>query len=89
MGVDCEIHACGPAHRHLMAASRNSNFYEMALVGPNCSNAVAPVYQCGYEDQLNAVDPQGFVNVPAGPGLGVVYDWAYINAHKTAEFIYS
>ena len=88
-GVDCEIHACGPAHRHLMAASRNSNFYEMALVGPDCPNAVAPVYQCGYEDQLSAIDQQGCVDVPTGPGLGVVYDWAYIKAHKTAEFSYS
>ncbi|MEC7243932.1 MAG: enolase C-terminal domain-like protein, partial [Pseudomonadota bacterium] len=43
-GVDVEVHACGPAHRHLMAASRNSNFYEVALVGPDCPNAVAPVY---------------------------------------------
>ena len=28
-GVDVEVHACRPAHRHLMAASRNSNFYEV------------------------------------------------------------
>ena len=61
----------------------------MALVGPDCPNAVAPVYQCGYEDQLSAIDQQGCVDVPTGPGLGVVYDWAYIKAHKTAEFSYS
>ena len=34
LGVDCEIHACGPAMRQLMAASRNSNFYEVNLVHP-------------------------------------------------------
>src|SRR5690606_10337559 len=28
-GVDVEIHACGPAHRHCMAATRNTNFYEL------------------------------------------------------------
>ena len=27
--VDVEVHACRPAHRHFMAASRNSNFYEV------------------------------------------------------------
>ena len=32
-GID-EVHACGPAHRHIMSAMRNSNFYEVALVGP-------------------------------------------------------
>jgi hypothetical protein len=25
-GLDAEIHACGPAHRHLMAALRNTNY---------------------------------------------------------------
>lgn len=87
-GVDCEIHACGPAHRHLMACSRNSNFYEMALVGPDCPNAVPPVYLCGYQDQLDSVDKTGCVEVPSGPGLGVEYDWDYIAAHKTAEFVF-
>jgi len=89
LGVDCEIHACGPAHRHLMAAFRNSNYYEMALVGPDCPNAVAPVYSCGYQDQLDSVDDEGCVSVPEAAGLGVSYDWDYINAHKTAEFSYS
>ena len=33
LGLDVEVHACGPAHRHLIGMSRNSNFYEVALVG--------------------------------------------------------
>ena len=53
-GLDCEVHACGPAHRHVMSAMRNSNYYELALVGPDCPNMVAPVYTCGYSDQLDA-----------------------------------
>ena len=87
-GVDVEVHACGPAHRHLMAASRNSNFYEVALVGPDCPNAVAPVYQCGYSDQLNCVDNDGMVDVPDAPGLGVQYDWDFITSHQTGQIIY-
>ena len=87
-GVDVEVHACGPAHRHLMAASRNSNFYEVALVGPNCPNAVAPVYQCGYSDQLDCVDSDGMVDVPDAPGLGVQYDWDFITSHQTGQIIY-
>jgi len=87
-GIDVEVHACGPAHRHLMAASRNSNFYEVALVGPDCPNAVAPVYQCGYSDQLDCVDSDGMVDVPDAPGLGVQYDWDFITSHQTGQIIY-
>ena len=87
-GVDVEVHACGPAHRHLMAASRNSNFYEVALVGPDCPNAVAPVYQCGYSDQLDCVDSDGMVDVPDASGLGVQYDWDFITSHQTGQIIY-
>ncbi len=87
-GVDVEVHACGPAHRHLMAASRNSNFYEVALVGPDCPNALAPVYQCGYSDQLDCIDSDGMVNVPDAPGLGVQYDWDFIRSRQTAQIIY-
>ena len=30
-GLDVEVHACGPAQRHLMSAMRNSKYYELAL----------------------------------------------------------
>ncbi len=82
-GVDVEVHACGPAHRHLMAATRNSNWYEVALVGPDCPNALPPVYACGYSDALDCIGADGCVPVPDGPGLGVVYDWAFIEANRT------
>ena len=41
LGLDVEVHACGPAHRHVMSAMRNTNYYELALVGPDCPNMVA------------------------------------------------
>jgi L-alanine-DL-glutamate epimerase-like enolase superfamily enzyme len=88
LGLDAEIHACGPAHRHLMAALRNSNFYEVALVGPDCPNAVPPVYACGYSDQLDCIDADGTVGVPTGPGLGVTYDWDFIDSHRTARHVF-
>lgn len=82
-GMDAEIHGCGPAHRHLMSAMRNTNFYEVALVGPKNVNAVPPVHACGYSDQLDCIDANGHVPVPDGPGLGVAYDWDYIARHRT------
>ncbi|WP_366655128.1 enolase C-terminal domain-like protein [Fodinicurvata sp. EGI_FJ10296] len=88
-GVDVEIHACGPAHRHCMAALRNTRYYEVALVGPGAANAVPPVYSCGYSDQLDAVGADGAFPVPEGPGLGVTYDWDFIKQHQTSETILS
>jgi L-alanine-DL-glutamate epimerase-like enolase superfamily enzyme len=88
-GLDVEVHACGPAHRHLMSAMRNSNYYELALVGPDCPNMVAPVYTCGYTDQLDAVGADGCVPVPTGPGLGVSYDWEFIERNKVSHRVFN
>jgi L-alanine-DL-glutamate epimerase-like enolase superfamily enzyme len=83
LGLDCEIHASGPAHRHCMSAMRNTNYYEVALVGPDCPNAMPPVYACGYSDALEAIGKDGCMPVPTGPGLGVTYDWGYIERNRT------
>jgi L-alanine-DL-glutamate epimerase-like enolase superfamily enzyme len=88
LGLDCEIHASGPAHRHLMAAMRNTNYYEVALVGPDCPNLIPPVYRCGYSDELDCVDADGTVPVPQGPGLGVDYDWDWIARHRTQLHVF-
>ncbi|MFC6941717.1 enolase C-terminal domain-like protein [Salinirubellus sp. GCM10025818] len=77
-GLDVEYHAPGPAQRHCLAATRNANYYEMALVHPDTANTQPPVYEGGYEDQLDSIDSDGTVGVPDGPGLGVEYDWDYI-----------
>lgn len=89
LGMDVEIHACGPAHRHCMSAIRNSNYYEVALVGPKAANPLPPVYTCGYSDNLDCIGKDGCVEVPEGPGLGVDYDWEYIrrNAVETHSFV--
>lgn len=83
IGMDVQVHACGPAHRACVAALRNTHFYEMALVGPDMPNLVPPIYKCGYDDQLTGVHSDGTVYVPDGPGLGVDYDWSFIERNKT------
>jgi L-alanine-DL-glutamate epimerase-like enolase superfamily enzyme len=87
-GLDVEIHASGPAHRHCMAAIRNTNFYEVALVGPKCKNAMPPVYTDGYSDELDGVGGDGCFTVPDGPGLGVAYDWEFINRNSTKVHVF-
>jgi L-alanine-DL-glutamate epimerase-like enolase superfamily enzyme len=83
-GLDLEIHAAGPAHRHCMGAIRNTNFYELTLVAPGVRNPIpTDVFACGYTDQLEAVESDGCFTVPTGPGLGVTLDWQYIERHRT------
>jgi L-alanine-DL-glutamate epimerase-like enolase superfamily enzyme len=84
-GLDVEFHAPGPAQRHCMAATRNSNYYELALVHPEVPNPVPPVYEGDYSDGLEDVDPDGTFPVPDGPGLGVEYDWEYVEDHATGS----
>lgn len=88
LGLDVQFHACGPAHRAVMAATRNTHFYEMALMGPRMPNAVPPVYTCGYSDQPADLPVDGHVPVPDGPGLGVTYDWDFIEQNRTGIFVY-
>ena len=87
LGMDLQLHAAGPAHRVCMSAIRNTHLYEMALVGPKMPNVIAPVYRCGYSDQPEDLPANGCVPVPDGPGLGVDYDWDFIEKRKTSETV--
>jgi len=82
-GLDVQLHAPGPAQRALMASIRNTSYYEMGLVHPRLGQAIrAPIYADDYRDGLDAVDRNGTVPVPTGPGLGVTYDWEWIARHR-------
>lgn len=89
VGIDVQMHACGPAHRAVVAAMRNTHFYEMALIGPGMPNVIPPVYTCGYSDHPESIGEDGCVPVPTGPGLGVTYDWDFILSHKTNAYEFS
>ena len=82
-GLDLQVHACGPAQRAVISALRNTHLYELALMGPGMANLIPPVYDA-YSDQPEAVGADGCVPVPAGPGLGVTYDWDFITANTTS-----
>jgi L-alanine-DL-glutamate epimerase-like enolase superfamily enzyme len=88
-GLDVELHGCGPAHRACISAIRNTNYYEMVLVGPRTKNRIPPVYACDYSDQLETVGRDGSVPVPDGVGLGVTYDWDFIQRNGTNVSVYS
>lgn len=88
LGLDVEVHASNPPRRHAMAAIRNSNYYELALVHPDAGPYNPPVYLNEYSDDLNSIDSDGCVPVPEGPGLGVEYDWSFITKHQIANVRY-
>jgi L-alanine-DL-glutamate epimerase-like enolase superfamily enzyme len=87
-GLDIEIHRAGSPERHLAAALRNCNCYEMCLVHPKVPFSGFQIYSSDYHDGLDAIDKDGCVPVPQGPGLGVEYDWDYINKHTTSVVVY-
>jgi L-alanine-DL-glutamate epimerase-like enolase superfamily enzyme len=89
LGIDVQIHACGPAHRACVSAIRNTHFYELALIGPGMANLIPPIYTCGYDDQVEAMDASGTLPVPDGPGLGVTYDWAFIDRHAIEQKVFA
>ncbi len=86
-GLDVEIHAPGPAQRHVMASVRNANYYELGLVHPKAPASEHGVYT-NYSDALDAIDEHGCVPVPDGPGLGVDIDWDWIKAHQTGKITF-
>ncbi len=86
-GLDVELHAVGPAHRHCIGAIRNTNFYELALVAPGALNPVPPVFE-NYSDQLDAVGADGCYPVPEGPGLGVTIDWAFVRSRTRQVHVF-
>ncbi len=90
LGLDVEMHIPpGPERRHLMAAIYNMNYYEMGLVHPRAPVIPKPpVFKGDYRDGLDAIDKNGCVTVPRGPGLGVEYDWDFITEHSRGVVVY-
>jgi L-alanine-DL-glutamate epimerase-like enolase superfamily enzyme len=86
-GLDCEIHGAGPAQRQCMAALRNSNYYELSLVAPIIGNPQPPIYACDYTDQPEKVDGDGCFPVPDGLGIGVTYDWKFIDKNQSGSTV--
>jgi L-alanine-DL-glutamate epimerase-like enolase superfamily enzyme len=62
----------------------------MGLLHPKApASHPAHLYGDGYEDTLTAVDNQGHVPVPQGPGLGVPINWDWVNRNKTGMVEYA
>ena len=88
-GLDVELHGGGLAHRHCMAAIRNTNYFELGVGIHKVSRTKAPIYlDRHWMDEVDSVDEHGCIDVPEEAGLGVPLDWDFINMHKIRETVF-
>ena len=88
LGIDLEFHGPGPAQRQCMAAIRNTNYYEMGLLHPNAPASHDPNLYIDYRDDLEAIDANGHVSIPQGPGLGVDINWEWVERNRVSVVEY-
>ena len=88
LGLDLEFHGPGPAQRQCMASIRNTNYYEMGLLHPKAPASHDPNLLIDYRDEWDAVDSNGCVPVPQGPGLGVAINWEWVKRNETGKVVY-
>ena len=58
------------------------------LLHPKAGPFRPPVYKDGFRDSIDAVDENGCVGVPDGPGVGVEFDWDYIVKQRSGGAVY-
>ena len=88
LGIDLEFHGPGPAQRQCMAAIRNTNYYEMGLLHPKAPGSHEPNLYIDYHDDLEAIDSNGHVSIPQGPGLGVDINWDWVERNRVSVVEY-
>jgi L-alanine-DL-glutamate epimerase-like enolase superfamily enzyme len=81
LGLQCEIHGGGWAHSQILGATPESTceYFERGLLRPDLDYETPPPYLKAICDPL---DDQGNVIVPTKPGLGMEFDWNYIEEHR-------
>ena len=80
-GVQCELHTTiyhglEQVQLHAALAISNCEFFETLYPWED--------FEFGTLTKLNVAD--GMVQAPTGPGLGIEYDWDFIENHTVASF---
>ena len=89
LGLDVEIHACGPAHRHLHGGDAQHQ-----LLRGGAGRSGLPERRASrlrlrlLATSSTASTPTARVPVPTGPGLGVTYDWDFIARHRVKRHVF-
>ncbi|MEC8205040.1 MAG: MBL fold metallo-hydrolase, partial [Pseudomonadota bacterium] len=69
-------------HEHFDHIGGTDSFPDAEIVAQDNIHAVLPL------DPLDCIDADGTVPVPEGVGLGVYYDWDFIERNRTAHLVY-
>jgi L-alanine-DL-glutamate epimerase-like enolase superfamily enzyme len=75
------VHGSGWWHMHVVGAMPESTcqYYERGLLHPDLDYERPAPYMCSICDPL---DGAGNVILPQRPGLGLDFDWEYINTRR-------
>jgi L-alanine-DL-glutamate epimerase-like enolase superfamily enzyme len=79
-GIKCEIHMSGVGNLQILAATSEdtSEYYERGLLAPGVDYDAPLPYLAA---PLDALDRDGYVAVPRGPGLSYELVWDYLKEH--------
>lgn len=80
-GVQCEMHGGGWANIQILGATTESTceYFERGLLRPDLDYDTPPPYLKAICDPM---DNEGNVIVPQTPGLGMEFNWDYINDNR-------
>ena len=80
-GLQCEIHGVGAPHVHLAAATPEATcrYYERGLLRAELDYELPPPHLHAIEDPIDA---EGRIHVSQDPGLGIAYNWDYIDDNR-------
>lgn len=83
-GVPCEMHVGGFGNAQILGSTTEElcEFYERGLLTPGENYDVTPPYLLHPCDPM---DDEGYVHLPQGPGLGMEFNWDYINNNLVEE----
>lgn len=79
IGMQCELHVGGFGNLALFGSTSEEvcEYYERGLLRPGEDyDSLVPPY---LKELCDPMDENGYVSIPQGPGLGIQFDWDYIN----------
>ncbi|MBI2964799.1 MAG: enolase, partial [Chloroflexi bacterium] len=81
LGVPCEMHVGGFGNSQILGATTEETceFYERGLHWADEEYDIVPPY---LKASCDPMDGEGYVHLPKGPGLGMEFNWDYINEHR-------
>jgi len=77
LGMQCEMHVGGFANLAILGSTTEEQceYYERGLTKPDEDRDACPVF---LKKPCDPLDNDGYVKIPKGPGLGIEFNWDYI-----------